>query len=64
VVEGFILQGVCKGGRHQIIINYREGCKECMQEFPRILKFSAITKLRRDRYFEEFEGEMRVEVAS
>jgi hypothetical protein len=64
VVEGFLSQGVRRGGRHQIINDYREGRKECVQEFPRILEFVARTKLRRDRDFEEFEGRMRFGVTS
>jgi hypothetical protein len=64
VVEGIMFQGVRRGGRHQIINNYREGCKECAQEFPRILEFATKTKLRRDRDFEEFKGRTRFLVTS
>jgi hypothetical protein len=64
VVEELLSQGVRRVGRHQIIRDYREGRKECVQEFLRILEFAARTKLRRDRDFEEFEGRMRFEVTS
>jgi hypothetical protein len=47
-----------------IIRDYREGRKECMQEFLRILEFAARIKLRRDRDLEEFKGRTRVEVTS
>jgi hypothetical protein len=58
-VEGFLLQGVHRRGRHQIISDYRESCKECVQESLGILEFAARTKLKRDRDFEGFEGKMR-----
>jgi hypothetical protein len=49
VVEELLSQVVCKVGRYQIIKDYHEGHKECMQESLRILEFVERIKLRRDR---------------
>jgi hypothetical protein len=63
-VEGFLLQGVNIRGRHQIISDYSESHKECMQESLGILEFVSKTKLNRDRDLEGFEGKVRGEVDS
>jgi hypothetical protein len=52
VVEELLSQGVRRVGRFQIIRDYREGRKECVQESLRILEFAARIKLRRDRDLE------------
>jgi hypothetical protein len=52
VVEELLLQGVRRVGRFQIIIDYHEGCKECVQESLGILEFAASINLKRDRVLE------------
>jgi hypothetical protein len=52
VVEELLSQGVHKIGRYQIIKDYREGRKECVQESLRILEFAARIKPKRDRDLE------------
>jgi hypothetical protein len=55
---------VHRRGRHHIIIDYCESCKEFVQRTLGIIEFETEAKLRRDRDFKGFEEKQRVEVTS